>query len=536
MINKNNILYYSIIILILCSILFSEPFLKYPYDMFYNLILLDTFYQVMGELDTILPNRIWVDGVMGIGNIVDSSIVPDNPYIWHYLWAKIFYIMNISPLDIFLRAKIIHMTQIYISLFSIYYFSMVILRNLFTKIKPMDLKWLSFWSLIIWLTIFSTFSIVSHQVWIMWYSVNYQITLPLFWYITALTLVLFLEKTSLIKKIFFTLQILILSKFILQAHSMEFMYYLMYLSLFILVFLDKVYFNFKKYFYVLLPIIITIGYFLTKFTSDRSRLFDYLSLEKLPILYTQIMKEGSLLVVHHYNRANSSINELMYLIALSSIFFMIYLLITKYQNKTIGIQPRILIFIGLSSLFILIPLYQFSGGLFSIITKMVVVNRLYYSSSLFILLPIFIYSIMTSYHTKFRYINLTLFISLLSVSIFSKHSNIVTHNYYKNITSIKNSFIENKVGFNLSKQQIKTIGTLIQNYEEKNYTDRTIQYYVRADIAFILKYFYKKNVYWEGRRANPDYLSIYHKNKENTDYLHILFKIPKDFPSYQPYL
>lgn len=529
-------IYYSIVGLALIAILFTNPFLRYPYDMIHHLIVMDDFYvqltNPIQEVVGIFVNDIYI--MIPTGE--DKAIELSSPrYLWHYMWSILFYLLHIDSTQMVLRAKIIHVVQVYISLFSLYYFSKVVIRNIFVNINSIILKWLSVWSVVIWLTIFATASVAYHQVWIMWYSVNYQITLPLFWYITALTLVLFLEKTSPKKKIFFILQILILSRFILQAHSMEFMYYLMYLSVFSLIFIDKIVYYFKIYFYMLLPLVGGMYYFIINYQPEQSKIFDYLSLTKLPELYQKIMHEGNILI-HGYNRATASINDLMYFIGTLSIIFVIYLIWQKYKNKEIDINIRMLFFIGLTSLFVLIPLYQFSGGLFAVITKTMVLNRLYYSSSLFVLLPIFIFYFTKIYNIKFKYTHIIILVSLITVGIFSKYNNTFSHNYYKNINSIKNSFYKRKVSFNLNQKQIETIGNKIAQYEQSNPTHKKNFYYARADIAFVLKYIYKRNVCWKGRRSNPDYMKIYKENKNYTDYTPILFEIPENFPPYKPYL
>ena len=211
----SNYLFFFIVAIGLIAVLYTHPFLRYPYDAIAHLIAIDEMYNGLVHTST--------------------SIQPER-LLWHKLWAYIFHIFQLDSTHFLLRAKIIHVVQTFIAFGSVYYFSKVVLRNMFTHISALELKWLSFWSVMIWLSVFATFSVVYHQVWIMWYSVNYQITLALFWYMTALTLVLFLEKTSWQKKLFFILLIIVMSRFILQVHSMEFLYYLMYLFVFFVVF------------------------------------------------------------------------------------------------------------------------------------------------------------------------------------------------------------------------------------------------------------------------------------------------------------
>lgn len=502
--------FYYIVLISLITVLFTQPFLRYPYDMHYHLLHIDRFYE--------------------------STVIPDGRFIWHFLWAKFFYIFNISNSEIFFRAKIIHVIQTYIAIFSIYYFSKVVIRNTFKKIEELVLKYLSFWSVIIWLTIFATFSMHYQLVWTLWYSVNYQITLPLFWYITALTLVLLLEETSLKEFFFIITQILIVSRFILQAHSMEYMYYLMYIIIFVIIYIDKVFLFAKKYFYFAIPIVVTIVFFAKKYQPEKSEIFQYLNLEKISILYDLIMKEGAVLI-GGFNRANASINELMYVILFFGIMTIFIIIKKRYENQLDFIDIRNFIFILLTSLFVLIPVSQFFGGLFGVIARTNVVNRLYYSSSIFVLLPIFVYILfvlLDKYKVSILKINLLLFLILSSTVIYSKYNIGGSQNYYKNLKSVYDSFFKRRVGFNLDQNQIKLIGKKIQEYEIQNTTGLSEYYYARADIAFVIKYIYRKNVYFIDRSDNPDYIKLFNQNT-NKEFHLILFEIPKGFPDYEPY-
>ncbi len=533
---KEQIIFYAIISLGLLVVLWSFPFLRYPYDMIYHLMVIDDFYLKLTHITIQKFAGIWTNDIyfMVPNGTAEQSIELVRPrFLWHYLWAYPFYLFDIDSTQMLLRAKIIHVVQTYISLFSIYYFSKVVIRNVFKTLNDITLKWLSFWSVVIWVTLYATSSAAYHQVWLMWYSVNYQITLPLFLYMMGLTLVLLLEETSWKTRVFFALQIVMLSRFMLQVHSMEFLYYLMHMAVIGLVFVDKIYLLVKRYFYIVLPVILAIVYSAKHYQPEKSLIFSYLSWEKLPALYNMIMHEGQVLL-SGYNRASASVNELMAFVGIVGVLFLAYLLyVSVYKKRDTYIDTRMLVYLTLTSLFVLIPLYQFSGGLLAVITHTMVVNRLYYSSSLFMVLPVIVYYLFQKY--RIRYIHLSIVIALVLVAVFSKHTDIMHHNYYKNIQSIKNSFSERKVGFNLSKEQIEAIGKVLEDDVADNQTGRPICYYARADIAFVIKYMYHKDVYWEGRRENPDYQKVYNQRKENRDCNHKLFEIPKDFPQYDPY-
>ncbi len=144
--------FYLLITLTVVAILFTDPFLKYPYDMFTHLQ--------------------WIDEQSNVTS-------PERKYIWHYVWAQIFNFFHIDRTHIFLRAQIIHYIQSISIFIMIFYTSKIFIKNLFIKISLNTLNYLGYWSALIWFTVFSTASEYHHQVWILWYSINYQITLPL---------------------------------------------------------------------------------------------------------------------------------------------------------------------------------------------------------------------------------------------------------------------------------------------------------------------------------------------------------------------
>lgn len=506
-IKEQRYFYLILFLLALLTTLFANPFLRYPYDIFAHLITIDEMYQGIPSTTSIQSGRL----------------------LWHTIWATVFTILNIDSTELIVRAKIIFVTQVFIGFASIYYFSKVLLRNLFKDISLIHLQYLSLWSSLIWISIFATHSVNHHLVWSLWYGVNYQITLPLFFYTFALSLVLLLETRSIKIKILFILQIIGFSLFILRIHPMEFLYYLMYMSLLMAIYLDKVYLFAKKYYYMLIPLMAILIYGLQYINLESSQIFAYFSLEKFPLLYDAILTKGHH-IVRHLNRESSAMNELMYLILGLSLIMSMYILYTIINKKRLNIDLRIYIFILISTLFILIPLYEFSAGFFGILSRPDVVHRLYYSSSIFIFLPIFVYYISKVFQLKFSFVHILIVLLLITTALYSKYNNHTSHNYYKNLQSIKHSLSDNNLDFHLSENNIITIGKQLHHYE--NTHSKAVKYYARTDIAFVLKFLYHKDVYWEGRRANPDYKKQYQIDKYPNK---ILFKPPKDFPHYAPF-
>ena len=154
LIGGQKIFFYILLLFTVISIFFTNPFLKYPFDVYTHLEWIEEQY----ETDTFpLISR----------------------YTWHYIWAKIFYFFHIENTDIFFRAYIIHYTQVLISFFSIFFLSHVIIRNVFRKIEYIYINYLAYVSVLIWFTVLGSSSMGTRQIWTLWYSVNYQITLPL---------------------------------------------------------------------------------------------------------------------------------------------------------------------------------------------------------------------------------------------------------------------------------------------------------------------------------------------------------------------
>lgn len=468
-----------------------------------------------------------------------AQTIPKGQMIWHYIWGKVFHFLHIDVNKIFLRAYIIHFTQTIISFVILYYFSKVSIRILFTKINSIDLKYLAYWSTLIWFTILSTVSQGHQQVWILWYSINYQISLPFTLLITALSLSLVVESSSLKRKAMFIMLIVLFSYIILRIHAMEYIYYLMYMGILILVFLDKIFIWWKKYIYYTTPLIFIMIFIFIKFipyiktiASRSSDIFNYLSFEKLPQLLTKINSKGEL-ILNHYNKSDTTLNALIYL-SLGLVTIILLISIYRHYKKFPSyINLRMVIFLFITSFFIIIPLTKITAGFASVLTYDRVTYRFYFSSLVFLVVPSFIFYIFNIFHkTKTYILNLSIVLLLLSTFLYSKYIS-TSKNYYKNIISVKNAFIEDKMRFNLSDKNIKTVGKKLQYYESLNNTKKPIYYYARDDIAFVIKFIYRKPVKYY-RRGSKNYKKSFtdHKNKK---YYPVLFEVPNNFPSYQRY-
>ncbi len=505
--------FYLLLFLTVGIIFFTNPFLIYPYDVYTHLE--------------------WMDNQ----DIGKSQPLPRET--WHYTWATIFNILHINKSEIFLRVYIIHFVQVITIFFAIFYTSKIIIRNLFINILDVEKNVLAYWSTIIWFTMFATYSTNHIQVWILWYSVNYQITLPLSLLTMALSISLVLEDSSIKKKIIYTLVITFLSYIIAKVHAMEYIYYLMYMLLLILIYIDKILKVWKKYIYYSVPLTLLLSVLVYQFieylkvSAHRVPIiFKYLSLEKIPELIKEIDTRGSTLI-NYYSRYYASINELI-VVSLVLVFFLLFIVIYRQiRNYKSIVNIRIVVFLFLASLFIFIPLTKITGGIASLLTYTTVVHRFYYSSLLFLVLPVVVFYIFTTFKIKRVYIlHIVISLSLLGIFYYSKHIS-VRPIYYHNIMSIKNSFTKDKIGFNLTEDEIKIIGNKLKDYESTNKSEKKEYYYARDDIAVVLKFIYRKDVLYT-RRGNVDYRKSYSSHSDKI-YHPILFEVPKKFPLYQRY-
>ena len=302
--------FYILFFLTILATFFTYPFLKYPFDIFFHLEKIDQFYTTQ-----VLPSH-------------------GRTHLWHYLWAKIFHFFSIDNREIFLRANIIHTTQVIISFLSLFFFSKVVLRNLFLQIESLYVNYLAYWSTLIWFLMFSTASEGQHLIWIMWYSVNYQITLPLMFAVTGLTLALVFESLSIKKTLWYLLLICLGLLFILKIHAVEFLYYALYLGVIPVIFIDKIAKFCRKHpsyavfsvvglvslLTVLVPIVKKIPY-------KEPELLRHLSFEKLPALFQKIESDGHI-VVSYYNKFFTTMNELISLFSL----FVLYVFCAHIQG------------------------------------------------------------------------------------------------------------------------------------------------------------------------------------------------------------
>jgi hypothetical protein len=467
-----------------------------------------------------------------------ATSFPEKRVVWHYLWARLFDLIHIERSEIFLRAKIIHYVQSIAAFIMVFYAGKMILRSMFKEISTLSLNYLGYWSAIIWLTIFSNASVYHMQVWILWYSVNYQITLPIILLATALTVSLLFEELSPKAKLFKAVFVIFLLYSVLRMHAMEFIYYVMHIGVLILLFSDKILGWCRRHLYLSISGLLLFIYMVTQLvtfiqehTYRKAPVFKYLSWEKLPSLFDRIRFEGEALT-GYYNKVDYIMNELIYLSIVAVVLLVLIAAARNYRNIRDQIELRLVFFLFVTSLFVFIPVFTMTAGIASLLTYNWISYRFYYSSLLFLALPSFIFYLYSLLKIKNIWIiNLTLFFLLSGCFWYSKYDTEHHQNYYRNIISIKHAFDQKKMGFNLSQKHIETIGKKLEYYQKQNRSGKPNFYYARDDIAFVIKFVYQKAVLYT-RRGTVNYIKSY-KEHNNTDYTPVLFEVPEDFPEYR---
>jgi hypothetical protein len=461
---------------------------------------------------------------------------------WYAMWAWVF--KQCSLTDLFVRARVIHVTQFLISVSAVFYFSYVSIGTLFLAIPKTTLKYLCLWSTLIWLTIFATYSMQYQQVWILWYSINYQIALALFWYCAALAFALAFRDTTRWYKASALAQICVLSAVMLEFHPMELAYFFMYLLALCLVFSDSILVSFRAKWRTLLPMTIAVtvsGYLVSKhyYRDKVPDLIYYLQHGDIRSILDLIVNNGTI-SVNGLNRASASINELMAVTLVATIVFVLLLTGKIALKKPLDVRPRMLLLLMITSSFVAIPLFALTAGLATVIFMLGVENRIYYSSSLFVMLPIVAYGLLRTRRDPVRIVsaNCCLAFVLLLTLAYSYYFS-TSHTYYRNVSSLLASWDAKKVGFHLSSEHLAQIRQKIDMYEGSAAAQgKPPLYLARGDIAFILRYVFDREVFLRDHRHSPtleefeEFLSV---NNRGDTYSPIIFETPPSFPEYHPF-
>jgi hypothetical protein len=508
--------FYLLLAATIGGIFFTHPFFLFPFDTYIHLS--------------------WIEKQDLAGDHIQRET-------WHWIWANLFHLLHLEHASIFQKGYMIHYTQITAVFLMIFYFSRNLFAYLFKEIPPLHVNYLAYWSTLLWFTILSTYSAYSHEVWIVWYSVTYQITLPLILFALGIFISVLYNKaqSNLIKtiKVFIIFSILFI---VLNLHPMELFYFILYIAIFMLIYIRTLFRQIKRVGYWIIPLVgaaifllIHLPELLNTFAYREILLFRYLSPEKLPQLYSDILAYGTK-VTSHLSRSERYMNELIYF-NLLLIPLLTGSVIYRYMSKrTCRINIPLFSFVILASLLIFIPQNIYSAGIASILTYTSVVYRFAYSSLLFLILPISVYYLLTlANRQRVLWLNLAILSIWGALTCYAFYAPSASHNYAKNILSVAHMFTTQKRSFLLSETEIETIGEMLQKIEREHPSRKPILYYARPDIAYVIKHLYHRNAIEHIKPRKKSFIDYFNSHSD-TAYTPVLFHTPKTFPPYRPYI
>jgi hypothetical protein len=433
---------------------------------------------------------------------------------WYKTWAFVFKVLEIK--DIRNYAVIIHRTQFVISCISIYLSSAYLLPALLLKLDQFkgnlqnSKYWISSFALtctLVWLTVIGTVS-TFQQAWIMWYSVNYQLTLPFLF----LAITLFINaavvpqtQTRVYTKIVGSLVLLIL---IFLFHAGELIYLFIYLIAGLVVFTNK--HNIKKIAISLLSMfaLAWIGSF---FYVDRVPEIISLIQTGQSTKISGLIQEYGKYNIDGGNRYEANWNAL-YAVC---VFCALPILYIVNRDKT-TVNSKVFFVVMASLAYCFIPTFKLSSGVASLFYPAPIINRLYFASMLFIL-PSFLSYLILNKTAKFKHPIYLLLMVLVLMGITAVYSRYINNGgtYFQNINSIRNSLKSEKVGIDLPVSEIESIKKQIDAAKMK-YSDSDIMYCANYDKSHIVQYVYRqKNILFD--RFAPHEVADCEKNPRAKD-------------------
>ena len=460
--------FWSIVIVGIVFIASSHPMMKLRFDI----------WQHIGNIDILVFDPA-------------AKIVRSN---WHTTWAFFFRTLGVN--DIFTYATIIHRVQFLLIGIIIYYAAKLLFSALLPTIELGDSnnknnrkQWLSslaISSVLVWFTVIGTVS-TFQQAWIMWYSVNYQITLPLLF----LALGLFVNAVSfaqsnnfIVIKIFSSLLLLAL---IYLYHAGELAYLVFYMPILLVCFCTKT--NYKKTLILMAMIFIVVFVAAGFYTDIRPGLIKLLLDGNYSKIKDEINIHGAWNTEGN-NRYLANWNELYAL----SVFMAAPIALLAWTKRN-HVNQRVFLFIVLSLVFCFIPTFKYSAGLASLISYDGIVNRYYFASFVFVLVPLGLY--LVAYHFKVLQHPAALVLSvLLLMGLVFTYSKLLNKGgvYYQNVNSIRNSLYQDRVGIDMPATEIASIGRQISAAQAQYGSDQVI-YCADYDKSHVVRYIYRqKNI------------------------------------------
>jgi hypothetical protein len=427
--------------------------------------------------------------------VLDDSVASHGKRYWYACWAFIFKLFAVT--DIFTIATVIHRVQFIANCVLIYFAA----KQLFEPLLSLDRhnkhqnQWLSslaLSSVLLWLVTIGTFSFIQ-QAWIMWYSVNYQITLSFLLLSISLVVNLLTIEQSKNIKIIKAMTATVLLFLILLFHAGELAYFIFYLPIFIICFGSKIKMNIKYLIGCCLSIIAVLYLGLDFYKDQTPLLITLLKNNEISKIMELINQKGTWNAVDGGNRYAGNWNEMYAL----SVYLMLLVGFLSVIN-VLKMHKRVLAFIVLSLVFCFAPTFVFSSGFLSLVSYDGIVNRYYFASLLFLAMPLCAYFVIIKY--KFtNYPIILIAITFLMITITYSFSKFYNNQgvFYQNVKSIVTSLKAKKIDVEVSEADIAEIGKQIQIAELSSSSNEFIYCGLYKNIYMVAYVYNKKNVFFD---------------------------------------
>ena len=386
---------------------------------------------------------------------------------WYQAWKTIFNLLGLT--DVFDRALIIHRLQVFLAMgmigLSAYWVMLVAFKN--TIINKSIFALQAGCAVWIWLSMHGTVSTPLNgdraffQSWLMWYSVNYQITLPVYLMsASALLLAWFGDNQEKIRWLLLGLTS-VGAIFITAIHASELSYLFFAIAwIFIIGFKPNL-----KWIYIFgIFLLITSAYIGIQFIGRLPTGLEILQSEGWTGLYKAIKGNGDWMI-NRGNRGQASFNYL-YIMGLTSICLSMFFILRKPE---VNIRP--FWFVALSALPVFALYWDLSAGSMAMILYPQITWRFTFSSFLFLGIPLLVISLGLRYpkliNQWYQLLLTTGFVFLATLASYRYEPNHVTYQYAR---SIAYSLSPEKVFFGIppdAKNWLKHANQLILNDNEQ---------------------------------------------------------------------
>jgi len=525
---RNNLLIAAFSSAAVALIFFSTPFLKIPYDMWEHLIRIASFHDE-GKSFIFWPE----DRVTAM-------------YHWHLAWGYFFRLLPVN--DVFIWARIIHVSQSILAYLCVLYFCSVFFRLALPHASNTERQLYTLWSVFLWFIGNGTYSVAYQQAWILWYSVSYQaMTLPLYWYITALSMrMLYDEAAGRRWKIAASSQIVVLFPLIMVLHPSEGAFYLLAVFIMSCHRHREIAEILKGHGWIVMGalsflaagvvvLITTEIVLLPKFIS---------SLDTPADIFAYFL--SSMNDCGRMNKFPDSFSEIA-LVSLAAGLITVFIL--RYR-KDLLVRSIFHAQLTSSIIFILIPVIPFTFGIVAVFTHMYIVSRFFFGSAWFVLLPVFVYAVLPSHSWRRRYAVLSVLIIGIPSAVFAasryfypsevfqntKHcpAELPGHSssgaLFGNVRSLANSFGKHgrfHNGIQYGEEDMAALRRIIDEQDIEREGKKNV-FYIRGDMALIVRAVFRKYVYT--RRTSMYEKSSFFARDESGRYNLIDVELPEGFP------